>query len=196
MAPTIILVHHGFTAFDEAPGRVQSWTMLPLNEHGVKVADKTAEALKKYKIWHVIASKIMRTSETGEIIAKAHEVLFIPTELLTPWNKKSFVGQLDKDVSKICKWFCDNPDIKVPGGESYRTYYDRWKRGWDWLKSYAEANPEKAVCGVTHSENFASLEGVEADELGVYNTSLIPPCGEFMILQKLNGKWGITEQSW
>lgn len=196
MNPTIILVHHGFTAFDEAPGRVQSWTMLELDERGVEVASKTAKALEKYPIWHVIASKIQRTSETGKIIADHLGKLFIPTELLTPWNKKPFVGQLDKDVAKICKWFCDNPDVKIPGGESYRTYYERWKRGWDWLTSYAEANPEKAICGVTHSENFASLAGVDSDTLGVYDTSLVPPCGEYMVLQKINSKWGITEQSW
>lgn|SRR5574337_1534214 len=195
MAPTIILVHHSYTPFDEEPGRVQSWSMLPLNEHGVKVAEQTAEELKGIPIWHVIASKIERTSETGKIIADAHGVTFIPTELLTPWNKKVFVGQLDEDVSKVCKWFCDNPDVKVPGGESYRTYFDRWTKGWEWLKQYAEANPEKALCAVTHSENFASLNGVESGELGVYEPRMVPGYGQYMVLQKTGPKWKLVRMS-
>lgn len=196
MIPTIVLVHHSYTPFDEEPQRIQSWSNLPLNEHGVEVAKATAEKLRHLPISHVVASPMHRAKETGEIIADAIKRPLIVSDLIAPWNKKCLIGQTDGMAKKVIKWFVDNPDVRVPGGEKYRTFFERLSSGWDWLKHYAEANPENAIVAVTHSEDFASLDAVETRTLGDYNKKLVPPYGGYWVIQKVNDKWLITGKSW
>ena len=77
----LIYVRHGETAWNEAH-LLQGWSDIPLNEAGIRQAEKTRELLEEVRFDRIITSPLQRAKQTAEIIAAGRDVPLIVDERL------------------------------------------------------------------------------------------------------------------
>ena len=129
---TIYLVRHGTTTYNEQDllqGRIEN----PLNSQGRREAELLADRLKAEKFDIIYYSPLKRTVQTAEIINKHHN---LPTEKiddfveidLGDWEGKEYHKIIEKNKLFFQQWM-KNPDVVIPGGESFNQVFTRVKRG-------------------------------------------------------------------
>lgn len=69
----IYLMRHGETEWNRT-GRLQGQSDIPLNEFGIRLAEKTAEGLKDVNFDAVFSSPLQRALKTAEIVAGSRAV--------------------------------------------------------------------------------------------------------------------------
>jgi broad specificity phosphatase PhoE len=105
------------------------WGDYSLNEEGLMQAEKAAQYLSFERIGRVICSDLVRTTQTGEIILNECNVCCpqLGTDPnLRAWMVAGFTG-LQKTPANLAKfkYYCDHPDVPIPGGESKNAFRDR-----------------------------------------------------------------------
>lgn len=131
---TIYLVRHGTTSYNEQDllqGRIEN----SLNCKGRREAELLACRLKSKKFDMVYYSPLKRAVQTTEIINKHHDW---PTETvgdfveidLGDWEGKEYGKIIEQNKIFYQKWM-KNPDLPIPGGESFNQVFTRVKRGVD-----------------------------------------------------------------
>lgn len=162
-SPTVFLIRHARTALnDPANERVRAYSDIPISFEGKQGLEKTAEFLKKegYPVTRILSSPLQRTIMTAEIIAQAVGARVFPNHGLLPWNLGNLSGEPIKNAAAQMEYYQNNPDIKVPGGESYKDFYARWNWEFEKMLVYAETHPTEVLSGVVHSRNLLALPSI------------------------------------
>lgn len=161
--PHLFLIRHGETALNDPDHeRVRSWSDPPLDETGHKDAQDIAETLQNKQISHVYHSGLQRAESTARTIAAKTNSQTAKHEGLKPWNLGEMNGKLVSEVQPEINYYRKHPDSKVPGGESYNTFYDRWQEALLGLVHQTN-NGSHDIAAVTHSQNFAAVPSIMTD---------------------------------
>ena len=159
MIPTVYLIRHGKTDLND-PGdeRIRAWSDIPINAEGREMAELAGKELKGAGIYKILSSDLQRTMLTSQIVAEQlGSAQVVPDRGLRPWDLGKFQGEPISKVAKQLDKYQEFPDMKVPDGESYRTFYSRWSECLERMIKWAKAHPDKPIAGVTHSRNLLSL---------------------------------------
>jgi len=139
-------------------------------------------------IRQIVTSDLSRTEQTGQIYANQ---FFVPQEssrLLRDWNLGEYIGLKAGEVQDEVESYIRNPRKKVPGGESFQEFTDRWRAGLQDLVSRA-MHDQGSVVGVVHSKNIEVtrqwLAGTN-DPSKHFSADSVPP-GGVMALGLHNG---------
>lgn len=132
LVKTIFLVRHGMTAYNEddlLQGRID----LPLSDRGKKEAESLSETLKNEPLDIIFHSPLKRAIETAEIVNRNHNLEQKKIECFTEidmgdWEGEHYYELIEKDKNFHRTWFKD-PEVEIPGGESFRQVFDRVKPG-------------------------------------------------------------------
>lgn len=132
LVKTIFLVRHGTTLYNEKDllqGRMDN----PLNEKGLMEARQVSEILKEERIEIIYHSPLKRAIQTSEEINSSHKTKlkelksFIEIDL-GDWEGQEFKKIIKEKSDIYQKWLID-PDIPIPGGESFNQVFFRVKSG-------------------------------------------------------------------
>jgi broad specificity phosphatase PhoE len=159
--PTVLLVRHGRTEFnDPAEERIRGHSDIPISFEGKEGVLKTAKFLKDvgYPFHKILTSPLQRTIMTAKLLSADAKI--VPSSGLSPWDLGKLTGEPVKDLIPQLNWYQHHPDVTVPNGESYQTWYDRWSRMLDKMFTYAKSNPMEVVLGVVHSRNLLALPSI------------------------------------
>jgi broad specificity phosphatase PhoE len=135
-----------------------------LDEQGIKDAQQRALKLSRYGIKRIISSPLLRARQTAEIDGKALGLPYEQEGALLPFNCGFFTG-LDKEVTADAyKLFMQNPDVKIPNGESVNDIHKRIGEYFGpALKDAAELTLYEA-----HSSTGVCLKNLLAGELKLF----------------------------
>ena len=159
----LYLVRHGTTtlnsrgAVQESGERIRGWLPVSLDEHGIDQAKHAAQILKDFNITYLYFSPLVRAVETAIEIAKELQCGMEAANGLSPWNIGSVSGMIIKDAIPTMSSYFETPLIDIPGGESYSSFYNRWKSYLYWL---IDNSKQRNICAITHSRNLYSLEHI------------------------------------
>jgi len=161
MTPQIFLVRHAKTLLNNASSEaIRGHSDIPISGEGEEALKQTAEFLKGHSIKRILASPLQRAMMTALFIADKIGAKVTPNSGLTPWDLGNLTGKRIEEVAPKMNYYQDYPDIKVPDGESYRDFYDRWSQALDRMLAYAEKHPDEILTGVVHSRNLLSLPSI------------------------------------
>ncbi len=130
MESTLILaIRHGETAWNRE-GRLQGHLNLPLNELGVRQAERLGAALADHSIDAVYASDLDRAAVTARHVAAPHG---LAVRLDMRLRERAFgvhEGKLWTEIETAfpedaLRWRRRDPAFEPPGGESLSTLYAR-----------------------------------------------------------------------
>ena len=124
-------IRHGSTALNQGPDkdRVRSWLDVPLDDRGIKEAEKVGRelALLKTKPRVLFTSDLQRAQKTAHIISQATGIPLAPPQHgLRPWNLGHLQGVESAKIAPQMKMFVDNAGQRVPGGESFNEFRTRF----------------------------------------------------------------------
>jgi probable phosphoglycerate mutase len=129
----ISIIRHGATKMnndDVSVDRIRGWNNIPLSEEGKQEAERLGEKMNKdtNKPEVLVTSDLHRASETAHIISKKTGIpVSEETQGLRPWNVGELAGQVSKHaVPILADYATKKPDEKVPGGESFNDFKDRF----------------------------------------------------------------------
>jgi broad specificity phosphatase PhoE len=196
MSATLILVRHGQTDWN-VNGRYMGWTDEPLNEEGLRQAERLGRRLERWPISAVYSSPLKRARRTAEVVAGPHSVPVQTVEDLGEMRIGAWEGLYGGDIAarypELWKTWRTNPgDFRMPGGESLGEVRQRAVRVFNWMIDGSEG---KMVLAVTHDVVVRLLVahclGVSADiyrrlEVGNASMTVIEREGEKRRLRVLN----------
>ena len=125
-------IRHGHTALNGSPDggdRIRGWVDIPLDDRGIQDAEKIGKTLTSLKTRPQIlfSSDLQRALKTAHIISQASGIpLAPPTHGLRPWNLGHFQGMESSQIAPQMKMFINNPGQRVPGGESFNEFSNRF----------------------------------------------------------------------
>lgn len=146
------ILRHGQTEAN-ADGEFRGWGNWPLTPLGRAQAHAAGLRLKNRGIKRIVSSDLPRAKETAEIVGK-HLGLPVSTDSdLRPLNVKKFTGKDKKEYWPEFQHYLDNPDEKIPGGESINEFRSRNQAA---LKSLLSGDHTLIV---THTSNITDAHG-------------------------------------
>jgi len=133
---TVTLVRHGTTHLNEA-GKIRGWHDIPLAPKGIEEAEILAEQLKDSGIELIITSDLIRAQQTAQAISDVTGApIILSTDIFRPWHVGEIAG---KDIFETLPILRDHavnkPDTPLPQGESFRTFLERFLRGFQELQA-------------------------------------------------------------
>lgn len=164
---TICLIRHGETDWN-LKGKLQGSTDIPLNETGIRQAEKSAAYLNAEDYDVMVASPMKRAKRTAEIINAS---LNLPYEEMSSFAECSFG---DAEGLTMEERTTQYPDKTYPNREEPEDFIKRVMGGVDdVLKKY----PDKRVLIVAHGAVInAILATVSGGEIGAGKTRLMNAC--------------------
>ncbi len=150
-----------------------------MTSKGIEEAQILGEFLKDEKIDVVYSSPIDRAYQTAKLIFPDHEI--IKDDRLMEMSFGDYEG---KSVTKLIKqddyhglWHKPHPDLRLPGGESYREIKDRLQSFYDEIIA---RHPNQTVFVVTHGMAFIVLQAViqnlSIEDLTLINQEVVRGC--------------------
>lgn len=128
----IYFVRHGETDLNTESGEnsndqpVRGWSNVPLNQQGIKEAQKAADSVKDLPIEHIVASDLPRAKQTANIIGNRMNIAPEFDPGLRTWNLGEHTGKAGKDVHDEVNRLCtEAQDERPKGGESFNEFKDR-----------------------------------------------------------------------
>lgn len=122
----IYLMRHGETDWNKVR-RLQGQSEVPLNEHGIELARKTAEGLKAVRFDVIFSSPLQRALVTAEIMAGGDAAKIITDDRLKEMNFGIYEGQSFETPEQAAKHPLREPENYVPrgGGETIAEVKER-----------------------------------------------------------------------
>jgi len=156
----ITVIRHGHTSMNATVGEsrdmIRGWKDVPLSLEGIQDAENASKALQGAQFDIIYASDLSRALDTAEIIAQAQGTEVRKVRWLRPWDLGNFTGMVSSKAFPMMLEFIKNePDQKVPGGESFNTFKKRFLDG---LIAALTGNPGKKLAFVTHHRNERVLD--------------------------------------
>ena len=166
VAPGVYLFRHGKTKLNtdgESPDLIRGWIDVPLDDRGKEQAESLSPLGEEFDIRKVISSDLQRTQATANAIAEGAGLPVEATTALRPWNLGQFQGKNAKEAApQLEKYATELPTEKVPGGESFEDYCNRYL---PFLRQVMDAHEKDGqnIAVVTHYRNCKLTEGWVAD---------------------------------
>ena len=163
MSAVIYILRHGETGANRSK-KFRGWLDIPLNEQGKKEAELARKVLADKGIKRVFCSDLGRAVVTAKLALPSIKAEKDP--MLRPWDVGKFSGQPRDEYQDDLNHYIDNPDVRIPDGESLKEFSDRQSKSFKrYIKEGQEYGP---ILLVAHSSNCIQLEKfVEGkDELG------------------------------
>ena len=153
MTAIFYMARHGMT-IDDTPEncRVTGWLDVPINREGRMNAHRAARRLKTCDITSIIASDSLRTHMSASIIGEDLGIPVAESERLRSWNMGALQGMDAEAAKPFMTHFQKNPSERVPKGEPFRQFYNRFKTAWDATVSHVRKFPSAHPLLVTHSQ--------------------------------------------
>lgn len=144
----IYLIRHGETDWN-LQGRFQGREDIPLNETGIKQAQRCGEAFRGETFQAVITSPLIRAKKTAQIIA---ECVDIDTVII----EKDII---ERDFSKVSGMTPKEREAFYASGEidDKEPFEDLCKRMLSCIKKYAEQYREGSIIMVSHGASINSV---------------------------------------
>lgn len=121
-------------------------------------AARAARRLKSLGITSITSSDTVRALQTAKIVSKELGIPIVETERLRSWNMGNLQGMDHKCADPFLEFFEKNPDVRVPGGEAFRTFYNRFKGTFYHFVAYVKKFPNAAPLVVTHSQDLDLIQ--------------------------------------
>ncbi|MGN0401633.1 MAG: histidine phosphatase family protein [Acetatifactor sp.] len=191
----IYLMRHGETDWNKVR-RLQGQSEVPLNEHGVELAKKTAEGLKAVRFDAIFSSPLQRALVTAEIMAGDRPVTVVTDDRLKEMNFGIYEGQSFETPEQAARHPLRQPEKYVPmgGGE---TIAEVKERTYDFLreKILPLENSCSNVLIVAHGVvNRCMLNRIADIPDRDFWQIQLPSCA-VSVLSLEDGKFSIIEQS-
>lgn len=141
---------------EDQPGneKVTGWRDVPLDAEGRMNASRAARYLKAKGITSITSSDTHRALQTAKIIGRQLGLPVVESERLRSWNMGSLQG-MDADGAKpFLTFFEKQPTVRVPEGESFQSFYNRFKGAYSTMLAYARKFPNAVPLIVTHSQGL------------------------------------------
>jgi broad specificity phosphatase PhoE len=168
------VIRHGETSANTVPV-FRSWNDGTLDANGFKQVGETADFMKDKPIKQVVCSPLLRAFQTAHVVAKPHGLIPSQTRGLFPWNMGIFCGMPRDENYEALKLFINNPEVKIPDGESLCSFDDRQFAFW---KAAFEMSKRRLTAFVTHSSVMTSLVKFTEDiDVDPYKTEIVKPGG-------------------
>jgi broad specificity phosphatase PhoE len=125
----LVVVRHGSTKLNGPGGddKFRGWKDIPLSPHGRNEAMNTADKLKQFNIpiENHFTSPLKRAVQTSDEISNELGSKFEKNDGLKDWHIGEFEGKSVSSNLQAIHHYIDNPDERVPGGESYNQFLGR-----------------------------------------------------------------------
>ena len=147
----LYLVRHGETDYNNAL-RFQGQTDIPLNQTGIRQAEKVAGFFKDIPLQAIYTSSLKRARTTAEIIGKRKGIEPQVTDALREMSFGIWENMNSNDIQKkyAKEWkdfFASPAGTKIPQGESMS---DVQKRAYPVVQQILDQHPEGDVAFVAH----------------------------------------------
>lgn len=166
----LLLVRHGVTVWNEER-RCQGHTDIPLNEKGLKQAEKLGDYLKDTPIDAIYASDLSRARQTAEAVAQHHGLTVVQIATLREryygeWEGLTFEQINERDPN--------HRQIRREGGiYGIERFADLQERVVNGLTELGRKHTGQRVVAVSHGGSInAFLHRVTAGELGTGITTI------------------------
>jgi 2,3-bisphosphoglycerate-dependent phosphoglycerate mutase len=152
----LYLIRHGESAFN-AQGRIQGQLDPPLSDLGHRQGAALAKALAALPINAVFASPLQRARDTAAPVAAEMGLDLRTLDDLRELNAGVFQGRTWPEVhdlfpAEASRWTSQDPDFRIPDGESRRELMQRGRQALETIK----AGGEKQVAVVSHGGILAA----------------------------------------
>ena len=147
----LILVRHGETDWNRV-NRIQGWLDIPLNEEGIKQAEKLAKELSGMKIKAVYSSPLQRALQTARAVAGEYRLEIKKIPDIKEINFGEWQGLLVSEAKRKYKklyaqWLHEPLEVTPPGGENLEEVSRRVENA---CRKIVGNHPRETVCLVTH----------------------------------------------
>lgn len=161
----MVFLRHAITNEDNE-GKNSGLNDEKINQEGIRETKETLERdLKPENVEVVYTSPVLRARETSNIISKDLNIPVIEIKGLAAWDLGKFSSRPEKEFDE--KYYVKNPDVKVPGGESFNEFKTRLLSALDTL-----THSGKKAAILTHSKSLKIIEALEKTN-GVWNEEAI-----------------------
>lgn len=192
MTGALYLIRHGATKLNEGPNRedrIRGWLDPPLIQAGKDQAVADAAKLKDKGITRVYSSNLQRAGDTAKTIADTLDVPVEDSIDFRPWNLGDLQGDPAEQVAAKLRHYAENPDEKVPGGESFNEFKNRYLDAFTPI--YQATQDGKTLAIVTHYRDIKLTQAWLADDehgidLDEFFTDDLKP-GDIIVLS--DGEW-------
>jgi probable phosphoglycerate mutase len=171
-------VRHGESTYN-VEGRLQGQSDTRLSPLGLQHAAAIAETLGKLDIEAVYSSPLSRAMETARPLAAALELSIIEDARLKEINIGVFQGTLaaelaDRFPEEAARWRSQEPDFRIPGGESRRDLMTRAEAAFHEIRAAGHRHVAVVAHGGVLAAAFKALLGVPAERnpFMLYNGSI------------------------
>jgi broad specificity phosphatase PhoE len=180
--PVLFLIRHGRTDLN-ARNLFRGNVNVPLDKVGFQDAEEAAEFLKDKDPGFLVSSDKLRAVQTAEIFEKKFGLENTQTSDLRAWNIGKFSGkERNKENVEELQKYIDNPDLRVPEGESLTEFRERVAPVLDECFDYAHNN------GVGFIICHSSVVHEAGNILNGSHTSLLVEPGGIVVIGYSDGK--------
>lgn len=187
--PIGYFVRHGETELN-AGDCYRGWLNIPLDENGQEQAQAVAQFFSYEAIGRIVSSDLDRAMQTANTVMQCGCVecpYLSPDFNLRPWNIGGFSGkEKTAEVKKKLQRYIDNPDLRVPDGESLNEFRQRNEVI---LEYFSVPFNGKPTIVVAHTSNLVALHNcLNKDEnQGEEAVDLVEPGGVVAVYQQPDG---------
>ena len=165
--PIAYIVRHGETDLN-AQNCFRGWENPALNDSGMEAAAQIANYLSYERLGRIVSSDLDRAMQTALVIQQAGSVecpYISPDFNLRPWGIAAFAGcEKTPAMEKKLQCFIENPDERIPDGESLNEFRTRQDVIFQYIASSYEGLPTVIV---THTSNLTHLSEVVDQQNGL-----------------------------
>ena len=111
------VVRHGDTALNDQ-NRYRGQKDIPLNDKGKQDARALAKFMANKPIGQAWTSDLSRARDTAKEILKGRGIKAVSLESLRPLDAGKFTGKKKDDHVEDMKYYHENTDARIPGGDS------------------------------------------------------------------------------
>jgi len=124
--PLIYMARHGSTALNGKADCFRGKMDIELDAEGRRDAHRLAHYFEPFEFGHIISSDRKRADETADIIARSKGMEVYSTPSLRAFNVGVFSGKpKNKENEEALQEYIQNPDRRVPEGESLNEFKNR-----------------------------------------------------------------------
>ncbi len=142
----LLVVRHGRTDWNDQ-GKIQGCADIELNQTGINQAKETAKKLQNEKIDLIIASPLIRTKQTAQIINEGRNIDIIYDERVRERDFGEFEG-LKRDEFDYFGYWTYSKNYKYEKAENIQDFF---KRIFGFLDDIKEKYKDKTVLLVSHA---------------------------------------------
>lgn len=193
-----VLIRHGQTYWNKRK-KMQGQVNIPLNETGVRQAEKLAQELKEYDFQVCFSSPLDRAYETAKVVVGDRKIPIIKDELLIEQGYTVCEGQWQPMVYHLpffrMRHYVSHPEKYVPpiGAESMADMVARGGRVLDELLRPAAEKYDTVLVGAHGVIICAILNWLEKVPLAHFWDHVLQNCG-YAVLEYAHGEWKILEK--